>query len=171
MPASIILIGLPGSGKTTIGKELAKKIDFSFLDTDYLIEELEGYSISEIFDKKGEVYFRNLETSLIKSLSGVKNKVISIGGGAFQREANRELLKQIGCTVYLFAPVDVIYDRIKTASGRPLLACNNPLQKLNELYHQRHSQFEQADYTIDTSNYSLYTVVEELQRMINAKNS
>lgn len=171
MPASIILIGLPGSGKTTIGKELAKKIDFSFLDTDYLIEELEGYSISEIFENKGETYFRDLETTVIKSLLGVKNKVISIGGGAFEREENRSLLKQIGNVVYLYASVDVIYNRIKNVAGRPLLACDNPKQKLNELYIKRHPQFEQADYTIDTSNLTLYNVIDDIQRIINAKNS
>lgn len=171
MPASIILIGLPGAGKTVVGKELAKKFDFSFLDTDYLIEELEGYSISEIFEIKGEVYFRDLETSVIKSLLGVKNKVISIGGGAFEREENRNLLKQIGNVVYLKASVDTIYDRIKNAVGRPLLACDNPKQKLNELYVKRHPQFKEADYVIDTSDITIYNVIEELQRIINAKNS
>lgn len=171
MPASVILIGLPGVGKTTLGKELAKNLDFKFLDTDFMIEELEGYSISEIFEQKGEEYFRALEASLIKSLSGVKNKVISIGGGAFQTEVNRNNLMNIGRVVYLYAAPEVIWERIKGFSGRPLLKCDNPYGKLVELHNARHSFYEMADYKIDTNNLTKSQVIEELLKVIDAKNS
>lgn len=167
MPASIILIGLPGAGKTTIGCELAKKLDFAFLDTDTLIEHLEGYSISEIFEAKGEENFRKIEASVISSLNGVKNKVISIGGGAFQQRDNRENLQSIGKIVYLYSTPEIIYQRIKNKQGRPLLACENLLVKLEELYAQRHETYMLADYKIDTSNLNQYNVVEELLRIIN----
>lgn len=168
MSANIILVGLPGAGKSSIGELLAEKLNFHFIDTDILIEKKENSSITEIFSTKGEQYFRNVETEIISSLSNLQNTVISIGGGAFQKEENRNLLKNIGKTIYLHAEISAIYERIKTEKNRPLLNCDNPKSKLQSLYEERHAIFKTADFVIDTSSLDLNSVVENILRFINA---
>jgi len=101
----------------------------------------------------------------------IPHGLISIGGGAFQSEENRKYLMNIGHVVYLYVSPEVIWERIKGLSGRPLLKCDNPYEKLVELYNARHSFYEMADYKIDTNNLTKYQVIDELLKVINAKNS
>lgn len=110
---SIILTGLPGSGKSTVGKFLSDKTGFGFIDLDSLIEETEGLKITEIFAKFGEKYFRTLETDMIKTLKSKNSFILSTGGGTFQNEDNILLLKNLGTVFYLNVSPDIIYERIK----------------------------------------------------------
>ena len=145
---NIILIGMPGSGKTTTGKLLAQKLGFDFLDMDDVIEKSEGMKISEIFKLEGEEYFRNLETSLLESLLEKENLILSTGGGVILFNNNYELLKKIGKIVYLKILPDKIYERIKEDKTRPLLLDVDLKKKLNELFKKREEYYKRADFEI-----------------------
>ena len=171
MQTNIVLIGMPGAGKTTVGKCLAENIGFCFVDTDSIIEEQLGMKISEIFSTKGEDYFRKIEAAVIQSLRGQNSLVVSTGGGVFQSEINRQNLALIGDTYYLYAPPETIYNRIADESHRPLLTDVDPKQRLKELFEKRHHLFQMAKYTIDTTNLNPYNVVDEILRIRNGKSS
>lgn len=122
MSKSIILTGFMGAGKTSLGKAAAKVLKVPFLDTDDLIVQSEGMSISEIFRTKGEEYFRFLETETIRKLGKRESRyVLSVGGGLVLREENRPLLKQAGLVVYLRVGVDTLKERLSQDTQRPLL--------------------------------------------------
>ena len=165
MENNIVLIGLMGVGKSTIGKALANVLNYNFIDIDEEIVKQENMSINDIFAKKSETYFRKLETQIIKKFAGQKNAVISLGGGAFEKAVNREVLLNSGKVFYLCADVDTLYERIKTDSSRPLLKCDNPRGKLEELLKTREPNYKKAHYTIDT-NKELNKIVEEIQGKI-----
>lgn len=131
---NIILVGMPGCGKSTVGKLLAKLLDVGFTDCDKVIEEAENTTISNIFSVHGEEYFRNLETQTLKSLLSARDLVIATGGGCVERPENRELLKKIGTVVFINRPLKFILKDINTAK-RPLLADGK--EKLFELYKKR----------------------------------
>lgn len=158
---SIILTGLPGSGKSTVGKFLSDKTGFGFIDLDSLIEETEGLKITEIFAKFGEKYFRTLETDMIKTLKSKNSFILSTGGGTFQNEDNILLLKNLGTVFYLNVSPDIIYERIKGDKSRPLLNCENPAEKLNFLYNSRINSYKKADYIID-ANKSTDKITDEI---------
>ena len=121
MNPNIILIGMPASGKTTVGLELSKVLtDYTFIDTDSFIEKTEGLKITEIFAKYSEDYFRKLEYDAIKMLCAGKDKIISIGGGAFENPDNRATLLKFGKVYYLKSDLDVLYYRISNDTSRPL---------------------------------------------------
>lgn len=163
---SVILIGMPGSGKTTVGAALSKKTGLQFLDTDSLIEESEKRKISEIFKKDGEEYFRNLETGVIKSLLNSYPIVLSTGGGIVERDENIELLKKIGKVFYLEISPDLILERIKGDKTRPLLQKDDPMKALKDLYLRRHKKYSLADFKIDASN-SIELITDEIYEKIN----
>lgn len=148
---NIILIGMMGSGKTTVGKALVDKLGaakFNFIDLDTFIVQKENLEIPEIFSKHGEEYFRNLETETIKEFSNCKNTVISTGGGIVKESGNLEILKKIGTVFYLSAPPNVLYARIKGDEGRPLLKTEI---EFNQIFKCRKFAYTQADYTVDAT--------------------
>lgn len=147
---NIILVGYMGSGKTTVGRLLAQLLDYSFADTDEMIEEREQLTISKIFSEKGEEAFRDMETGLLEELavSGQERLVIATGGGMAVREQNRRLLRELGSVVYLKASPETVYDRIKGDTGRPLLQCDNPLSRIKEMIAQREQFYEEASHTV-----------------------
>lgn len=157
---NIVLIGFMGSGKTTFGKALAQKLNMSFLDTDAYIEEQAGKPIVKIFEEDGEEYFRKLETEvLIRLRDTVSNTVFSTGGGMPLRNQNARLLKEIGRVYYLTAANQVIYDRVKDDSNRPLLQCENPYERICMLMKERAPLYEKAaDVLVDTNS----TDIEEV---------
>lgn len=161
MKNNIVLVGLMGAGKTTIGKALANVLNCDFIDIDEEIVKQENMSINDIFAQKSETYFRELETQVIKKFVG-GNSVISLGGGAFEKEANREILLDTGTVFYLYADVDTLYERIKTDSSRPLLKCDNPRAKLEELLKNREHNYKKAHHIIDT-NKPLEEILENIQ--------
>lgn len=131
---NIILIGMPGCGKTTIGKRLAKVLEFEFIDCDRVIEESEGILVSNIFAKYGEGYFRSLETKTLERLSSTKNAVIATGGGCVERRENFEILRKSGTVVFINRPLESILGDIDI-SKRPLLADGK--ERLFELSKRR----------------------------------
>ena len=159
---NIVLTGFMGTGKSGIGKRLAKKLGMSYLDTDELIEEREKDSISAIFKKKGEEYFRRLETKVVKEVALLDNFVISTGGGVVLRERNIRLLKKNAFIVCLFASPEVILKRTKGDDNRPLLGVNNQKKRIEELLALRRPYYEKADFTVDTSALDSEGVVEEI---------
>lgn len=160
---NIILIGMPGAGKTFIGGKLAKLlVHFSYIDTDEEIEKDAGLEIAEIFEKQGEKIFRELETAKIKAISENRNQIISIGGGAFENPENIQALNKNGLTFYLKAPVNEIFDRIKDQTHRPLLQEKDALQILKNLLKKREKNYLKAHFVIDTSKKQAYTILDDI---------
>lgn len=172
MTPNIILIGMPASGKTTIGQELSKHlVDYTFIDTDSFIEKTEGLKITEIFAKYSEDYFRKLEYDAIKLLCTGQQKIISIGGGAFENPDNRATLLRFGKVFYLKSDLDVLYYRISEDSSRPLLQADNPKEVLEKLLAKREENYLKANYIIDTSKSDLDEIINFILGSINETNS
>ena len=134
-----------GCGKSTIGKEMSEILNMKFIDTDAWIEERQGITISEIFATKGEIFFRDLETTTLQELLEEKETmVISVGGGLPLREENRRLLQQLGRVIYLKAEPETIYNRVKGDTTRPLLQTGNPMEKIREMLGQREEKYQAA---------------------------
>ena len=152
MKDNIILVGMPASGKTTIGKLLAEKLnDYILFDIDSVIEKTNGMKISEIFAKYSEDYFRKLEYDTIKLVCTGKNKIISTGGGSFEIPDNRATLLKFGKVFYLKSDLDVLYYRLSEDSSRPLLQRENPKEVLENMLKKREENYQRAHYTVDTS--------------------
>ena len=171
MKKNIVLIGFMGSGKTTVGIRLSYRLRKSIEDTDKLIEKRQKRSIREIFEKDGEAYFRELETLLLReAVEKQKNQIISVGGGTPVREENRELLKKLGTVVYFRAKPETIYERVKHDTARPLLQCENPLERITELLELRKEAYEScADIIVDVDGLSMSQVVENVVSALERK--
>jgi len=163
---NIVLTGFMGTGKSKIGKRLATELRMGYLDTDELIEEREKDSISAIFKKKGEEYFRRLETKVVKEVALLDNFVISTGGGVVLREGNIRLLKKNAFIVCLFASPEVILKRTEGNENRPLLEMNNQKKRIEELLAFRKPYYEKADFSVDTSALDSEGVVEEIIKFL-----
>lgn len=164
---NIVFIGLMGSGKTSIGKKVARILGFQFIDTDEYVEKITGKKIAEIFKQEGELRFRSEETLALKRLSGQTQHVISTGGGIVVKEENRNLLKELGMIIYLEASVEKIFERVSGNKKRPLLRGTDVMQKIMELKNQReHLYKEMADLTINTGEKSFDSVVQEIIRSL-----
>lgn len=155
---NIILCGFMGSGKTVVGKELAKIMGRKFVDTDELIESEQGVAIKAIFATRGEDYFRDLEFEMCKKVAKMKNCVVSTGGGALTFERNVEAIKKGGTVIFLDASFPVICDRIGDSSTRPLF---QDKEKAKALYDERKSKYLSAsDYTINGDMSARKTALE-----------
>ena len=166
---NIILIGFMGCGKTSVGKRLSNKLSFSFKDTDQMIEEKAGKTISAIFAEEGEKVFRNMETQCLKDLIEMNemDMVLSVGGGLPLREENRELLRKLGTVIYLSASGMTIYNRVKHDTTRPLLQGNNPRGRILDLMAARKAFYEDAaDVTICVDNRNFTQIIEEIEGII-----
>ena len=164
---NIVLIGFRGTGKSTVGNLLAKRLERDFIDSDKYIESSTGKTIKCIFEEDGEEGFRKIETGIIAELSKVDNKVISAGGGAVLKEENVRNLKDNGFLVLLEATPEVIHNRIaqdkKTTQQRPSLTDKKPLDEIKHLIAKReHAYKNAADYTINSSYVSCEDVVNEI---------
>ena len=167
---NIILVGMPASGKTTIGKILSQELsEYTLIDTDTLIERTQGISISEIFKRYSEDYFRKLEHDTIQMVcSNGNKKIISVGGGAFENPDNRATLLNFGKVFYLKSDLDILYYRISQDSTRPLLQKENPKQILKNLLAKREENYKKAHYAIDTDKL---TQDEIVRYILNETNS
>ena len=154
------LVGLPGSGKSTVGRHLARRLQLPFLDSDHEIEARLGCSIRDFFEREGEASFRDIEESVIERLTREREGVLATGGGAVLRPANRQNLRQ-RCTVfYLNALPEDLGRRLRHDTGRPLLQVADPLARLRELHALRDPLYRQtAHYVLDTARPSVNSLV------------
>ena len=167
MSANIVLTGLMGAGKSTVGKMLSKLLkNYTFVDVDEVIVDLEGMSIPDIFAQNGESYFRELEKKVISELSEEENLIIALGGGAYESEINKNNLANNGIAFYLKSSVERLYSRIKDDKNRPLLKCDNPKGKLEELLEKREPNYMKAEFVVETDNKEISEIAEEIIRLI-----
>lgn len=158
MNTNIVLCGFMGSGKTVVGKEVAKILGVKFVDTDELIEKEQGVAIKAIFAVHGEDYFRDLEYEMCKKVAGMKGVVVSTGGGAMTFKRNVDVVKDGSKILFLDADFDVICDRIGDSSSRPLFADK---QKARELYDERKLKYlDASDYVIDGNMSARKTAIQ-----------
>jgi len=162
----IFLIGFMGAGKTTVGELLAKRMKFSYYDTDQMIVSDERREIVEIFSSDGEEYFRDLETKKLQEIEDSDETVFSTGGGIILRESNRKILNR-NFSVYLKASYETIFERIKQDSSRPLLNTDNPYLTGLEIFESRKDIYESFERHIETDNIDPSLVVEEIYSLYN----
>ncbi len=156
----LVLVGLPGSGKSTVGRQLARRLNVAFHDSDHVIEAQIGCSIREFFEREGEAAFRDVEESVIRTLTGQDQCVLATGGGAVLRAANRERLRDGGQVVYLRSSPEEVARRLRHDVNRPLLQVDDPLARLRSLYQERDPLYrETAHFVIETGRPSVPTLV------------
>jgi shikimate kinase len=156
----ISLVGLPGSGKSTVGRQLARRLSLPFFDSDHVIEQRLGCSIRAFFEQEGEERFRDVEQSVLDELTQGDPCVLSTGGGSVLRPANRTHLHERGRVVYLRSTPEEVFRRLRHDRNRPLLQVADPLQRLRELYEVRDPLYrETAHYVIETGRPSVATLV------------
>lgn len=167
MKKNIILVGLMGAGKSTIGRYLAKRQRSTFYDSDSVIVQRTGVPISTIFDLEGEQGFRDREEQIIAELCDYKGIVLATGGGSVIRQANRDKIKASGTVIYLRSSADTLYSRIAHDKKRPLMQTENPLQTLKDLLHTREPYYmEVADIVVNTGRQKVSSMIVELVRKI-----
>lgn len=156
----LVLVGLPGSGKTTVGRQLARRLNLPFVDSDHVIEQRIGCTIKQFFELEGEQRFRDVEASVLDELTRGESCVLSTGGGAVLRPANRVCLRERAHVIYLRSTPEDVYRRVKHDRSRPLLQVDDPLQRLQDLFAVRDPLYrETAHYTVETGRPSVSTLV------------
>ena len=159
---SIVLVGLMGAGKTTVGRRLARRLDLPFVDADHEIERAAGKTIEEIFAEDGEDFFRAGEERVIARLLGGGPQVLATGGGAWMRAATRQRVRERGVSVWLKADLDVLMERVSRRPGRPLLKNDDPRAVMERLIEQRYPVYERADITVESCNKPHNVVVARI---------
>jgi shikimate kinase len=163
----ISLIGLPGSGKTTVGRQLSRRLRVPFLDSDAVVEQQLGCSIREFFEREGEARFRDIEAGVINELTQMAAGVLSTGGGAVLRPQNREHLRARTQVIYLNSSPDELFRRLRHDKNRPLLQVADPLGRLRELHTQRHPLYrETAHFHVDTGRPSVAGLVNMIMMQL-----
>lgn len=153
-PKNIVLIGFMGCGKSTVGRKLQQMLGYPLVDTDHLIEAKAGLPVAEIFSRHGEGHFRQLESAVLHELTAPRapRRIVATGGGIVGRKRNRKLLRQLGFTVWLQAPVDAILERTARNRDRPLLRAENPRETIAVLLAERTPWYrETAHLAVDTA--------------------
>ena len=166
----LILVGMMGAGKTTVGRLLARRLKRSFYDTDEEIERRCGVRVPVIFDIEGEAGFRTREKQMIEELCTLDKAVLATGGGAVLAEENRRIIAACGTVIYLHARPPQLWQRVRHDRNRPLLATADPQKKLEALYSERDSLYrEVADLVIDTGKQSVQTLAKDLLARLEGK--
>ncbi|MEO8343559.1 MAG: shikimate kinase [Gallionella sp.] len=169
LSGNLILVGMMGSGKTTMGRLLAKHLDKVFVDSDEEIIKRTGVTIPHIFDVEGEPGFRLREIAAIRNLVERDNMLLATGGGAVLEEQNRALLQQNGIVIYLKASVHDLWQRTRHDRNRPLLQTGNPYARLTELFQQRDPLYQQvSDITAQSGKQSVHALMLQLVEEIDA---
>jgi shikimate kinase len=163
----ISLIGLPGSGKSTVGRQLARRLQVPFFDSDHVIEQQIGCSIRKYFEQEGEAAFRDVEAAVIDQLTNEPSGVLSTGGGVVLREENRQRLRERTRVVYLNSIPTELFRRLRHDLSRPLLQVSDPLGRLRDLYAQRDPLYRKtAEFVIETGRPSVATLVNMIVMQI-----
>jgi shikimate kinase len=157
---NIYLVGFMGSGKSTVGKILAEKLNMNFIDIDKLIEEKEGMKIKDIFGQRGESYFRELERKQMKAIVNQEGLVVSTGGGLGANLDNINLMKKNGDVIWLDVSLNTVLDRLKNDQDRPLL--KQPIEKIKQLFEERKNVYRLANIRINADKKTPSQIVEEI---------
>jgi len=169
---SLVLVGMMGTGKSTIGKEVAKKLKIEFVDTDKLIEDEANLTIAEIFKKNGEKYFRELEEKIFLKIKNDKEKIISVGGGAFINDAIRKKILKEYLSIWLNMNEDLIISRIKrNAKKRPMVDQNNIEKSIKNLKKTRDTIYKMANYEINCNLNSKNKIIEKVKNFYEKNNN
>jgi shikimate kinase len=161
---ALYIVGFMGSGKTTVGAELAKRLNVPVVDTDHYIEQQAGRTITDIFAEEGEEKFRLFETAVLEQLP-TNNIIITTGGGLFMKEVNRQWMKANGTVIYLHCDLEEIWARLQNDHTRPLLQ-HQSFEKAKELYEWRQPFYAQADIIIDTTGKQIAHICNEILSLI-----
>lgn len=160
---SVALVGMPGGGKSTVGRHLAKRLGWAFIDSDTVIEKRIACPIKLFFEREGEARFRDVEAEVIVELAAGQQTVIATGGGSVVRELNRQILHAACHVVYLRSTPEELFRRLRHDTQRPLLQVADPLARLRQLYAERDPLYRQAaHFVVDTGRPSVPTLVNML---------
>jgi shikimate kinase len=162
---NLTLTGMMGVGKSTIGKNLAKKLKCKFVDVDKLIEGKEGMSINLIFKNKSESYFRKIESEITMSELKKVNSVISLGGGAFLNNSIRKSVKKLSVSFWLDVPIDLLINRLKRSKKRPLLNNKNINETIKKIYFERKKIYNEADFKIKCKSSKTEEIVDKILKL------
>ena len=165
---NIYLIGMMGSGKSTIGQKLANKLNMTHVDLDDDIEAINEMTITEIFSNAGEQKFRDMELAYFSEKSKQKNNIFSTGGGIILQKENRSILQNTGTTFFLEADCQILLDRMTNIKKRPLLNVDNPLNNMLSIWNKRKQYYYEAShYTINTNTLSVNDVTKKILKKLN----
>ena len=172
---NVYLIGMMGAGKTTVGKLLAERLNYRFVDTDSLIEQVAGQSVSTIFAEQGEANFREIESRVLSELSAYTRLAIATGGGIVLKHMNWSYLRD-GAVVWLDVPLEQLQERLQTDTQRPLLQTDDLADRLQTLMQQREALYQQADVRVcfqtgETPEQVADRVIEQLQQIVKPETS
>ena len=165
MKKNLVLTGMMGVGKSTIGKSLALKLAYGFIDVDKVIEKKEGCSISSIFKNKSEDYFRKLENDVTQHELKKKNCVISLGGGAFLNDSIRKNVKNTSVSFWIDVSTEILIKRLCKSKKRPLLYKRNIPEAVNKIYLERKKTYSEADYRIKCNFLDPEEIVEKILKL------
>ena len=165
MNKNLILTGMMGVGKSTIGAKLAKRLKFTFIDIDKIIEVEEGCSINGIFKTKGEIYFRKIENNITLQELKKKNSVISLGGGAFLNDSIRKYVKKFTLSFWLDINVGELIKRLERNKKRPLLDKKNLDDTVKQIYLERKKTYSEADYKIKCDSFKPDKIVDKVLKL------
>ena len=162
---NIYLVGFMGTGKSSVGRLLARELEYTFVDSDERIEESTGLAIPEIFQSRGEKSFRDLERRFVESGHPVRGCVVSCGGGMILQPGIPELLREKGVVITLFASPETIYERTRGNENRPLLEVEDPLARIRELLEERLPVYRKAGIGVLTDGRSFAEIVNHIKRI------
>ena len=163
---AIVLVGLMGAGKTTVGRRLAEKLSLAFIDADHEIELAAGQTIPEIFAQHGEAYFRDGERKVIARLLENGAQVLATGGGAFMNAETRTTIKRNAISIWLRADFDLLMRRVRRRSNRPLLQNDDPEAVMRKLIAERYPVYAEADITVDSRDVAHTSIVNSIIRSL-----
>ncbi|MBM3566724.1 MAG: shikimate kinase [Alphaproteobacteria bacterium] len=159
---SLVMVGLMGAGKSSVGRRLARILNLPFVDADEEVERAAGCSIEDIFRLYGEAAFRDGEERVIARLLESGPQVLATGGGAYMNPRTRERIRRAGISVWLRADLDLLVKRTSRRGGRPLLAHGNPRETLEKLIRERYPVYAEADITVDTTDENIELMVDRI---------
>jgi shikimate kinase len=163
---NIYLVGFMGTGKTAVGRSLARRLGLDFVDLDSKIEQEQGKKIKDIFAKQGEAYFRNLEKAAVREVSAKEGLIVACGGGVVLDKENLEILKNTGSVICLTSRPEIILSRCKNNVERPLLNVKDPKKQIESLLEFRRPYYAKAQFSLDTSDLTIEQAADEIIKQL-----
>ena len=162
MRKNLVLLGMMGVGKTTLGKIVAKELSLNFIDTDKLIEKENSMKIKDIFEKKGEIFFRSEEEKITLKCLSEKDSIIALGGGSFMNKKIRDKVLSYNCSIWLDLNLKNLNYRLKKNSKRPLLKKNSSFKLVQDIYYSRRNEYKKADHKLDCNKLAIKQLVKKI---------